>query len=67
MKLPTLGLLISMAFRHDHSFGLEKRDDEMFGCGYTREGRIKMIHKMAKIYHSYMLGEKNRQSASGRN
>ena len=46
----TKGLLVSMAYRKDHSYGLDSQGNLFFG--HTNESRIEIIKEMKELYDS---------------
>lgn len=57
----TKGLLVSMAMRSDHSYGLDKPEglddiEMMLNCGHTNESRIKLIIEMFDLYKRFVCG-----------
>ena len=53
----TKGLLVSMAMRADHSYGLDKPEgDSPFSCGHTNESRIELIINMYNLYRRFVCG-----------
>lgn len=48
--VPSNGLLVSMAMRADHSFGMDKIEGSIIACGYTNEERLETLEEMRLIY-----------------
>ena len=46
----TRGLLVSAAYRYDHSYGLDKSDDFCMSSGHTNSSRIAIVLKMGELY-----------------
>lgn len=48
--VPTEQHLVSMAYRYDHSFGVDRNENAMFGGGHTAQSRQAILTTMRQLY-----------------